>query len=153
VGSGSLSARTQIGRDSCPDQGWLLAGACRQPRLPSPMSGSVLFTNLLTNRFTRVGVCGRSCTVPTLGSRRASSPAVDGMEAVVPRTPGVPPTRTDTDSAPRHAPTSKRRSSLFARVSGLRNEKVRGSSPLSSTTYKRALTRGNAQCGWLYDLH
>jgi hypothetical protein len=49
------------------------------------------------------------------------------------RTPGVPPRRTGTDSTPRHAPTSKRRSGSYGWVLGLRNEKVRGSSPLSST--------------------
>ena len=51
---------------------------------------------------------------------------VNGMEAVVPRTPGVPPARTDTHWTSLHAPTRKRRSSSFACVSGLRNEKVRG---------------------------
>ena len=54
-------------------------------------------------------------------------PTVDGMEAVGPRTPGVPPMRTDTQWTPRHAPTSKRRSSSYACVLGLRNEKVSAS--------------------------
>jgi hypothetical protein len=40
------------------------------------------------------------------------------------RTPGVPPTRTGTDSTPRHAPISKRRYDREARVLGLRNETV-----------------------------
>src|SRR5687768_4752233 len=39
-------------------------------------------------------------------------------------TPGVPPTRTGTDSTPRHAPISKRRYDREARVLGLRNETV-----------------------------
>jgi hypothetical protein len=34
----------------------------------------------------------------------------------------------------------------------VRNEKVRGSNPLSSTTYKGPLTRSNATCGCLCDL-
>jgi hypothetical protein len=45
----------------------------------------------------------------------------------------VPPACTRTDWRQRYAPCSGRRRSSFACVSGLRNEKVRGSSPLSST--------------------
>ena len=67
---------------------------------------------------------------------------VNGMEAVVPRTPGVPPTRTDTHRTPRYAPKSARRSTSFACVSGLRNEKVRGSSSLSSTQHESACEQG-----------
>ena len=78
---------------------------------------------------------------PTVAPDRRARPRGHGMDAVRLRTPGVPPTRTGTDSTPRHAPISKRRSAYKGRVLGLRNEKVRGPNPLSSTYAKAALAR------------
>jgi hypothetical protein len=70
------------------------------------------------------GISERRASLLRSFARRQAASAVGGMETVGLRTPGVPPTRTDTDHASRHAATSKRRSSSYASMLGLRNEKV-----------------------------
>jgi hypothetical protein len=56
------------------------------------------------------------------------------MEAVLARTPGVPPRRTNTHSMRPYAPSGTRRTGLFARVPGLRNEKLKASFLLTNSS-------------------
>jgi hypothetical protein len=62
---------------------------------------------------------------------------LSATEARSARTPGVPPQRTGNDLTPHYASSNERRSSSYACVLGLRNEKVRGRIPLAVLNHVR----------------